>query len=266
MKVAKWVNGNFNKESDWVLITGGSSGIGLEYLKEFAKLGCNILSVCNQKEANIDISKRLSQRHGVEIEPIYVDLSSSTEVEQLLVQLQTYSVRALVNNAGFGIKNAFTKVDPTAYKQIIGVHVIAPTLLTHFFLSDMLKSNKGLIITVASINVASPIPGNTVYTATKTYQYNFALALAREYKDTNIVFQTLLPGTTDTPFHARQGAVPKSLVMKADTVVQRSLERVDQAVCIPNKIDRIGYPILSRLPMNMRMSMAKYLIKKRLEF
>lgn len=266
MNIEKWLKTDFDKKNDWVLVTGASSGIGLEYMKAFAKLGCNVLSVCNQRERNVELSRSTADECGVRIEPIYANLSSQDEVDLLIGKLGAFSVKILVSNAGFGIKGNFEKVESAKYKDIIGLHVAAPTFLTQSVLNNMRKTDKGLIIIVSSINVASPIPGNTVYTATKFYQYSFAMALAHENSRSKIKFQTLLPGTTDTPFHQRQGAVPKSLVMRADEVVRRSLANIDQKVCIPNNVDKLTFPVLSRLPIWSRMSTAKYLIRRRLSF
>lgn len=264
MKIENWINKNFNKDADTVLITGGSSGIGKEYLREFAKLGCQCITVSNEESVNENVAKELSIKHNVKIIPITCDLADYNKVNELIEKLKSYNISVLVNNAGFGLKGDFLSIDPDVYNDIIGVNIMAPTILTRSLLGYMREKNTGIVITVASINVVSPIPKNTVYTATKAYLFSYSLALAKENEDYNIVFQTLLPGTTDTAFHVKQGANPSSMTMMPDEVAKGSLRNIDKFIYIPNKLDRMIYPFFVHLPVKTRMKISSYMLKKRL--
>lgn len=264
MNIESWVNSSFNKAEEFVLITGASSGIGLCYLEEFSKLGCNTIIVSNEKEKNENVSLKISDKYKTNVIPIYSDLSKDSALEELLDELDKYNISAFISNAGFGIKGDFLESPSSKYRDIIGVNVWTPTRLTYNLLDKMKKKNNGFIVTVASINIISPIPKNAVYTATKSYLYNFSLAIAKENEDTNIVFQTLLPGTTKTPFHDKQGVSPKSMTMLPEQVALYSLKNINKLVCIPNRMDRILAPLSSFIPVQIRMKLSAFFLKKRL--
>jgi len=85
-------------------------------------------------------------------------------------------------------------------------------------------------------------------------------------RGTPIVFQIVLPGTTDTPFHKRQGAVPQAMFMAPDVVVKKSLQRIDRLLCVSNRFDRVLFPLVSVLPLWARTALGTYLLKRRLKF
>lgn len=149
------------------------------------------------------------------------------------------SVTVLVNNAGFGLKGRFADIPTARYIDIVNVNALAQTLLSHAFLPAMEQRGACLHISVATINVISPIPFNAVYTASKFYVYAYALAIAQEYAGKGIHFQVLLPGTTDTPFHEKQGSKPSAMTMTPRAVVEKSLSNVKSEICIPNRSDLV---------------------------
>lgn len=264
MKYTEWINKYFDKNKDLVVITGATSGIGFEYLKLFAAEKCNCLAISNEKEQLHNIAKEMKVKFGITVKTIYCDLANVADVNNLESELTQHSIKILINNAGIGIKGDFLSHNREDYEQILLINSLAPTLISHMVLPQMRNKNCGVIINVATVNVATPIPKNTVYTASKFYTWAFTLALSQENTNYNILFQTMLPGTTDTPFHTKQGAKPSALTMQPNIVAKRSLENLDKLVYIPNKIDRMFFPIMCRLPIVFRMKLAFYILQKRL--
>ncbi|MGQ0696975.1 MAG: SDR family NAD(P)-dependent oxidoreductase [Panacagrimonas sp.] len=255
---------NFDTSKDAAVITGGTSGIGLEYLHLLAAEKCRCVVISNERLKFADVERLIRERHDVTVDFIDCDLSNYDEVIALEEPLGKLSIKVLINNAGFGLKGNFVDLQKDEYRRIVGVNALAPTLISHMVLPAMQRMNCGLYISVASINVAAPMAKNAVYTATKHYIWSCALAVAKENRDFDIRFQIMLPGTTDTPFHIKQGVTPAAMTMQADVVAKRSLDNLHKLIFIPNLSDRIIYPLGSRLPLGMRMSIASYLMKKRL--
>ncbi len=263
MHVNEWVQKNVSSD-DYVVITGSTSGIGYCYLTSFAATGCNIICVSNEKEKLEEQKKDFEAKTSSKIINFHADLRDGKETKRLANELARFSVKVLVNNAGFGLKGRFENQNVDDFLDIIAVNVSAPVILTRAILPQMQQRNSGLVIHLASINALIPIPNNQIYTATKAFIYSYALAVARENKKSNIQFQLVLPGTTRTPFHDRQGANPQKLVMMPEDVVKASLDNVMAGVCIPNKADRALSKVIPFVPKNTAMDLAAYMLKKRL--
>ena len=108
------------------------------------------------------------------------------------------------------------------------------------------------------------IPGNQVYTATKAFMMSFSLAVEGENDESKITFQLVLPGTTITPFHEKQGVKPAAGTMYPDKVAKGSLRNLNKSIYIPNRYDRI-IPFLSSIfPKKQAVKIAKHQIKRRL--
>lgn len=263
MNYKEWVASNVSSD-EWVVITGSTSGIGFEYLKRFSETGCNIICVSNEAD-KLELQKQEFEKNTKSrIKTFHVDLRSAEATKKLGAELDTFAVKALINNAGFGLKGRFENQNVDDFIDIVAVNVTAPLVLARALLPQMQKRNNGLVIHIASINAIVPIPNNQVYTATKAFIASYALATSRENKDSNILFQLVMPGTTRTPFHDRQGANPAKLVMLPEDVVRVSLENVEKEICIPNRADRVLSKLVPFLPKTVAMDMAAYMLKKRL--
>ncbi len=265
MNAKEWIDSSFDCQNDYVLVTGASSGIGLEYLKAFLALGCRCIATSNDAAELAETCDSLQGKHRGPIIEVVADLSTLNGIQQLLSSIQGYSIGVLVNNAGFGIKGPFVEQNPQLYSDVVVLNSLAPTLISRHCVPQMLSKGRGLVLHVASVNAVTPIGYNAVYTATKAYLLYYAYAMAYELKQSPLMFQIVLPGTTNTPFHRRQGAVPQSMFMSPDLVVSRSLARIDQSVHVSNRFDRLLLPIVSMLPLSLRIRLGTYLLKRRLK-
>lgn len=264
MRYTDWLQKNFDFDRDLALITGGTSGIGRAYVTLLAAQGCRCVVVSNEPALFQDLQAQLIAQGFPPAEFLFHDLSNSSEIIRLTETIEKLRIRVLVNNAGIGIKGIFTEIPAAKYLEALSVNALSPTLISHAVLPHMLAENRGLHICISSINVISPIAKNAVYTATKHYVWSYALAIAKEYCHTNLEFQIVLPGTTDTPFHIKQGVQPAAMIMKPQVVASRALNSLDTKIFMPNLIDRLFFPLLSLLPINLRMSISSFFMKTRL--
>lgn len=262
MEIAEWLGKRKNQGVG--VITGASSGIGKGYLEILATFKMPLIAVSeNQTELEQTI-KLVQAKSPCAITPYVCDLRDEQQVLDLCAYLQQQNISVLINNAGIGMKGSFESKHLNQYRDLIVINALSPVLIARAVYPQFIQRNEGLMIHVSSINSLSPIPYNQVYTATKALVSSFANALSFEAKDTEIIFQLLLPGTTDTPFHVKQGANPSKLVMHPDAVARISLSAIGQRVVIPNWRDRY-LPFLVRiLPTWSSMNVASKMVKDRL--
>lgn len=183
------------------VVTGASSGIGLELAKVFAEEGFDLLIAAEDGEltAALDVLKAT----GANVEAHRVDLATEAGVIELYRHIQNTGrpVDALALNAGRGAGGAFateTKLEDEL--EIIDLNVRSTVHLCKLVLPEMVARGAGRILITSS--VASTLPGafQAVYNASKSFDQSFALALRNELKDTGVTVTALMPGATDTEF------------------------------------------------------------------
>ncbi|MCQ6956913.1 SDR family NAD(P)-dependent oxidoreductase [Mucilaginibacter aquariorum] len=190
----------------YALITGATSGIGLELVKLFAKDNYNLIIVSrNQQE--LDKTAKELQQNGVDVITIAKDLFNRDEVFSLCEEVKRTGIQVdvLVNDAGQGVYGLFKDNDIDRELKIIDLNIGALTILTKHFLKEMVSRNEGKILNVASIASETPGPWQAVYHATKAYVLSLTEAIREEVKDTNITITALQPGVTDTDFFNKAG-------------------------------------------------------------
>ena len=228
------------KDDEWIVLTGSTSGIGQVFLERLCQEGCNVITVSNEKEKLSADKERLEEEYGIRISSYFTDLSNSDSVAKLATELGEQNIIGLINNAGFGMKGDFLSHPISRYTDLVAVNAMAPVILQHAILPQLREKNRGLVLNVSSINAYLPIPNNQVYTATKAFMMSFSLAVEAESDDTDVTFQLLLPGTTRTPFHDKQGVIPpETSTMSPEEVADYSLSNLNQSICIPNSRDRV---------------------------
>lgn len=185
-----------------VLITGGTSGIGYELAKLFAKDGYRLILVA-RTEADLDEkAKEFSTEFGIEVTTIAKDLFEPKAAFDVYeeVRQKNLKVDVLVNDAGQGQYGLFVEQDIDRLLEIIQLNISSLTVLTQLFLKDMVARNEGKILMLASIASETPGPWQAVYHATKAYVLSLAEGVRQELKDTEITMTALQPGATDTDF------------------------------------------------------------------
>lgn len=186
------------------LITGGTSGIGKELAKLFAKDQYNLILVSrNQAELN-DTSNELIDS-GIRIETISKDLSNMDEAFALCTELRDRQIDVLVNDAGQGVYGLFTENEIERELDIVHLNICATVILTKHFLKGMVSRGEGKILNLGSVAGKLPGPWQAVYHATKAFVLSFTTAVREEVKDSGVTLTALLPGVTDTDFFNKAG-------------------------------------------------------------
>lgn len=181
------------------LITGASSGIGLEMAKILSCMGYDLILVARRLE-------RLEKIKGdinTNVEIINLDISTKENCVKLYNKVRNENVGILINNAGFGNIGLFDETDLDNDLAMIDTNIMAVHILTKLFLKDFKKKNKGYILNVASSAAFQPGPLMATYYATKAYVLRLSLAVSEELRrnKSNVYIGSLCPGPVETEFN-----------------------------------------------------------------
>lgn len=187
-----------------VLITGASSGIGLELAHLFAHDGYRLVLVARNRGALRQLADELQSRYSAVVRVSPKDLAHPASPVELYQELQEAGVvlDVLVNNAGFGGSGSFLNTDWNNEAEMIHVNITALTHLTKLFLPQI-RAREGKVLNVGSTAGFLPGPYMAVYYATKAYVLHFSEALAEELSGTGATVTCLCPGPVETNFQKR---------------------------------------------------------------
>ncbi len=216
----------------YVLITGGSEGIGFELAKIFAEHGYNLVLVSRDEEKLDHASQRIHEEFGGHIITISKDLFDVENAFDLYneIVIKGLQIDILVNDAGQGQYGMFAETDLKRQLDIINLNISSLVALTHLFLQDMIKSGEGKILNLSSVASKMPGPWQSVYHGTKAFVQSFTEGIRQEVKDKGITVTALLPGATETDFFNKAE-------MQDSKIVQNKLDD-------PAKVAKDGYDAL----------------------
>ena len=213
----------------WVLITGASSGFGVEFAKQYAAQGRSLILVARTLSKLESLAAELRENFNVSVIVERVDLSSIGEVTDLYQRLRTRDivVDILINNAGHGLQGSFMDEPLEHSLAMIDLDIASLTAMTRLFGNDMRARKKGSILMVASLLAYQGVKNFAVYSAAKAYVLKFSDALHRELKADGVVVTALCPGLSDTGFvaGAKQKLTPalKMVMMQPQPVVRAGI-------------------------------------------
>ena len=185
------------------LVTGGSSGIGLEFSRQLAEKGYDLIIVSNSREQLDAVCAPIAEEYGVRVIPRLQNLATGNAAEELMEWCDSQSVLPdiLINNAGmFYFKELSPELMGKA-EVMIGLHVTTPTKICILFGDRMKQRGSGRILLVASMAARIPAPGIQVYSATKAYLRSFGESLSFELKPYGVTVTTLCPAAVATPLY-----------------------------------------------------------------
>ncbi|BBH52986.1 SDR family NAD(P)-dependent oxidoreductase [Fluviispira sanaruensis] len=256
-----------------VLITGASSGIGLEFAHIFAKEKYNLLLIARSEDKLQHLANELSEKYKINCKIIACDLAKIGAAQEIYKRTKTLGIKVdiLVNNAGFGAHGFFKNIDLKTETEMIQVNITSLTELTKLFLTPMLEKGSGKILNVASTAAYQPGPLMAVYYATKAYVLSFSEALANELADSGVSVTVLCPGPTQSGFQAaaQMGNDLKlfhsTMTADSSTVAYAGYKGLlsSQRVVIPGVSNKIGTYSVKFLPRSFAASVARWLQEKR---
>lgn len=189
------------------LVTGASSGIGLELARLLARDGHDLVLVGRDETRLRALASELTRTCGVTALEMPQDLCHPRAADRIAEQLEAraMSVDVLVNSAGFNIYGRFDRTDGEDELRMLNVNVVALTRLTKLLLPCMIERGFGRVLNVGSTGSFAPGPFDAVYCASKAYVLSLTEALAEELEGTGVTVTALCPGATATRFADRAG-------------------------------------------------------------
>lgn len=226
-----------------VLITGGSSGIGLELAKKFAADGYEIILAASSSDKLLTAKQIIEDRYHVSVSTYISDLAKQGMAEKLYEEVKAdgHVVDVLVNNAGIGTIGATEQISLEKDEALMVLNVMAPVVLTKLFLKEMYERKTGRILNVCSTGAYQPGPYTSTYYASKSFLLSYTKAVRYEAKQQGVSVCALCPGTTDTGFFERADSKTPKGAMSAEKVADYAYKHFlrGKAEIIPGLVFRL---------------------------
>ncbi|MGK9125899.1 SDR family oxidoreductase [Olivibacter sp. SA151] len=201
----------------YALITGGTSGIGLELAKLFAENDYNLVLVARNEQELVQTAEEL-RTNGREVITVVADFFNPDAPFSVYEEVKAYGIDidVLINNAGQGVYGKFIETELQRELDIIHLNISACVVLSKFFIKDMVQRGYGKILNLSSIAGKIPGPYQAVYHGTKAFIHFFSEAIRSELKDTGVTVTSLLPGATDTDFFRKADMEESKIVQEQE--------------------------------------------------
>lgn len=254
------------------LVTGASSGLGVDFARELAARGAHLILVA-RREAELQAVRRevLGRHAGVLVDVIVQDLSGP-EAPQVLydrVKAAGQQVDVLVNNAGFGLFGRFVEIPWQREREMLELDVVTLTGLTKLFVKEMVARDFGFVLNLASVGAYQPTPLYATYSAAKTFVLYFSEALSYELRKTRVRVTALSPGITATEFLKVSGqqatAYQKRMMMTSAEVARIGVEAMlrGRPSVVPGWLNALTAWATRLAPRRLNAALAERLMESR---
>lgn len=264
------LNALFEAMTNAALITGASSGIGMDIARILAERGFDLIISARRKDRLEKLAGELQAAHKIQVDIIEADLARPDAAAALHQQASKIraDISVLVNNAGFGNQNNVVDQSLKEIRDMIQVNITALTELTRLFAADMKSRGSGRILQLSSIGAFQPSPVYAVYSAAKAYVLSFSYAMNHELKGTGVSITSLCPGITETEFHQVAGH-EKTGFMKSFSMTSRKVAEIGvnammkgKAKVIPGLSNKFNSFLMESMPRAFSTGIAASLMKK----
>ena len=234
------------------VVTGASSGIGLEIARALARRGYGVTLVARREERLRSLADELAKAHGIRAEVVAADLSDEASRDNLASEVANrgLEVDILVNNAGLSTTGPVHRSTPRDEIAMIRTDVEAVAHLCSLFLPGMADRGRGAVLNVASTAAFQPLPGQAAYGAAKAFVLSYTQSVAGELRGSGVSATALCPGPVETGFGEAAGfdkedaekALPSFMWVDAALVARAAVEGMARGrlVVIPGAANRLG--------------------------
>jgi short-subunit dehydrogenase len=193
----------------YALVTGPTSGIGYAFANLLAQDGVNLVLTSRDAVRLQEIKSSFEEKYSIDVKIIPRDLTKPDAPSEIFGILKKEGLRVsiLVNNAGYNVYGRFEESDLERELDMIQLHIGAVTLMTKFFLRQRDRNAQNYILNVASIAALVAGPRVSVHFATRAHILSFTLAIAEEFRGTDVSVTCLCPGPTRSDFYNRASMV-----------------------------------------------------------
>ena len=257
----------------YALVTGASSGMGLEFSLQLAEKGYGIILVSNRPEENRQAAQKIEQKTSVDTRVIDADLTAADAADQLYQQVKEWNleVEVLVSNAGMLLFSTLDRTSTTALDKILALHCTTPVKLIQLFGHDMVERKKGYILITSSSTAWMQYPTISHYGATKAFLKNFSRAIWYEYRRHGVGVTAFFPGAVDTPLYSLDDGKRKlfrtlGMMMSPQKATSLALKTLfhRRYRCIPGLFTKLTVGICAVLPAWMFLPILQIPVIKRL--
>lgn len=245
-------NGFTDAYGPWALITGASSGIGLDIAREAARRGLDVVLVARRQERLEELAAELRDEHGVRTRVISADLADASAVTGVIRSAEDLDIGSLVANAGYATTGPFTQADIEAELDMLRVNAEAVLRLTHAFGRRFVERGRGGIVLLSSIVAFQGVPGTAHYAATKAYVQSLAEGLHAELAPHGVDVLASAPGPVKSGF-AERADMRVGQAVDTGTVARETLDALGRRRLVrPGRLSKVLGGGLSLAPRGLR--------------
>ncbi len=236
------------KYGPWVLVAGGSDGLGGAWSEAFAKRGLNVALVARRREPLEAKAKELEARYKVDTLTISLDLSSASAADELSEGLSGVELGSVVYNAALSPGGIFDKTPKDALLGALITNVVTPTSLLRNLLPRLLERDHSAVVLVSSLAGYAGSSSLATYGATKAYLRMLGEALWEENRATGLDVLVTSPGAVTTPGLIARSAKKIPGQLSPDAIVELSLSHLGKSpTFVPGIVNQLAATLLGRV-------------------
>ncbi|PCJ53075.1 MAG: hypothetical protein COA70_10465 [Planctomycetota bacterium] len=258
-----------DSNKSWALVTGASSGLGVDFARQLAEQGRNLILVARREQALQDLAAELRELYSVQVEVVVLDLGTREAANQLFTKTETagWVVDVLINNAGFGCYGDFLEQELDRVQAMLDLDISTVVRLTHLYGGAMKSRGSGRILQVASVAAYQATPSYSAYAAAKAFVLYFGEGIHHEWKGSGVSCTTLSPGITATEFLKVSGQsatfYQRSVMMQSPEVVKIGLRAMfkGKPSIVPGILNKITAWSIRTIPRTWATAIGQMLMK-----
>lgn len=250
-----------HKYGEWALVTGATSGIGLELATRLAGCGFNLVINARSKNNLQNIAAKLQNEFNVQVKPIAADLSVPDSVQQLIEEVNNLNIGLFVASAGFGTSGQFIKADIEEELKLVRVNCEAVLALTYHFSRYFARQQRGGIILLSSLVAFQGVPNAANYAASKAYIQSLAEGLDRELKPLGVDVLAAAPGPVQSGFGTRANMQMGNAAKPEEIGVPILKALGKSSVVVPGVLSKLLTYSLKTLPRTYKVRVMELVMK-----